>query len=99
MSYKTNGYGTREAYNERRKRYRKATGTGLYKKRIYTQDEDELILLHSIPDRELSKKIKRSVTAIQSRRTLLKRGIYYYKKENEYAKVKQVNTDRWIRWR
>ena len=53
--------------------YRERTGSNLYKRRPYTQEENELILKHSIPDRELSEKIQRSVLAIQHQRCRLKK--------------------------
>ena len=39
----------------------------------YTQEEMELILDHSISDRELAKRLKRSVQAIQIKRARLKK--------------------------
>lgn len=39
----------------------------------YSEKEDSLILLHSVPDSELSKLIHRSVMSIQLRRSRLKK--------------------------
>lgn len=79
MSFKSNRYGSRERYNKRRKRYREETGSGLYKQRPYTDEEDRLIMEHAVSDRELSEQIERSVTAIQSRRARLKEGLWTIK--------------------
>lgn len=62
-----------KVYREQYKtRYRMKTGSGIYLKRSYTKEEDDLILEHAISDRELSVKLKRSVLAIQIRRSRLK---------------------------
>lgn len=53
--------------------YRERTGSGLYEPRPYDADEDEMILKHEIPDRELSVMLERSVLAIQIHRTRLKK--------------------------
>ena len=47
---------------------------GKFPSRPYTEEEDQMILEHSIPDRELSDKISRSVGAIQKRRYRLGGG-------------------------
>lgn len=47
----------------------------LYEPRVWTQEEDKLVLLHSIPDRELSVSIRRSMKAISNRRWRLMRKI------------------------
>lgn len=60
--------------NIQKERYRYKNGCGKYESRLWTESEDELILDHSIPDSELSKIIFRSVGAIQSRRSKLKRN-------------------------
>jgi hypothetical protein len=39
---------------------------------LWTSTEDELVLAHIMPDRELSSKINRSVNAIQKRRCIIK---------------------------
>lgn len=60
-------------YRERYKRnYRKKTGSGKYQFREWDFVEDAMVLRHDISDRELSKIIQRSVTAIQIRRSRLK---------------------------
>lgn len=63
------------ASKDQRSRYRKRTGSGKYPTRRYSKKEDELVLDHSIPDRELSKQLKRSVTSIQIRRNRLKENL------------------------
>lgn len=60
--------------NRWKAKYRKKTGAFMYEARSWDEFEDKLVLSHAIPDRELSKKIRRSVTAIQIRRNRLKRG-------------------------
>lgn len=55
------------------KRYRQKTNAGKYPRRSYTVKEDCMILDHSMSDRELADKLQRSVTAIQIRRTRLKK--------------------------
>lgn len=47
---------------------------GLYPKRPWTLEEDEMVERHEIPDRELSSLIQRSVTAIQKRRHELRKS-------------------------
>ncbi len=44
----------------------------LYRKRRWTPEEVAQVMEHSIPDSELSKKIKRSVKSIQEKRRLEK---------------------------
>ena len=63
-----------EVVNNWKKGYRKRTGAFRYDKREWTIQEDKLVMLHKIPDRELSVKIHRSVSAIQIRRSRLKAG-------------------------
>lgn len=53
-------------------RYYHRMGTGIYKRRSWTEAEDNLVVKHPIPDRELSKRLKRSVKSIQMRRHKLK---------------------------
>lgn len=60
----------REKRNESRKKNYQQTAK--YMRRIWSDEEDKLVLEHSITDRELSQKIERSVEAIQVRRTRLK---------------------------
>lgn len=45
-----------------------------YESRKWTVAEDKLVLAHEIPDRELSRKIERSMKAISNRRWRLKRA-------------------------
>lgn len=45
----------------------------LYPGRLWTDDENELILAHEMPDSELSTMIQRSVGAIQVQRCKLKK--------------------------
>lgn len=65
-----------DKYQETRRaqlaRYRRRTGTGQYKKRAWTDEEDRQVLAHACPDRELSLRIHRSVLAISVRRAKLK---------------------------
>lgn len=65
----------RECKRRQSERYRKRTGAGVYEKRGYTYKEDMMILEQSVPDRELSKKLQRSVQAIQIRRCRLRKEI------------------------
>lgn len=62
-------YATRRAQI---RRYLKRTGSGKYPPRSWTKEEDERVVAHSIPDRELGEQIKRSVSAISGRRHKLK---------------------------
>lgn len=62
----------REAKRREHRRYYAETAF-LYKPRPWTEKEDRLVLAHEIPDRELSKKIGRSMKAISNRRWRLKR--------------------------
>lgn len=57
--------------NQNRRYYRKTAS--IYPTREWTIEEDKLVLEHSISDSELSKKIMRSVAAIQKRRCILKK--------------------------
>lgn len=70
-------YADMDKYAETKRRfqrgYRKRTGAGMYETRQWTMSEDELVLKQDIIDRELSKKIKRSVGAIQKRRWQLRK--------------------------
>ena len=55
--------------------YRRNTGAFInYSPVQWEKWEDKMVLEHSIPDRDLSKKIHRSVSAIQIRRSRLKKG-------------------------
>ena len=64
--------GRREAKRREHRLYYAETAF-LYKPRPWTEKEDRLVLAHEIPDRELSKKIRRSMKAISNRRWRLKR--------------------------
>lgn len=55
---------------QRKENYKKTQKNGI--SRIWTKEEDKAVLAHDIPDAELSRKIMRSVQAIQSRRWRLK---------------------------
>lgn len=63
-----------EYMRDYRARYRAKTGSGKYPPRPYTPQEDKEILAMEIPDRELAKKLHRSVTAIWHRRSRLRGG-------------------------
>lgn len=62
----------RETCRKQRRRYYQKTAN-LYEKRRWTPEEDVVVIEHNIPDSHLSKKIKRSVEAIQVRRSKLKK--------------------------
>lgn len=78
MSLRCTCYKDKDRFRQKREEwktgYRKRTGAFLYPARDYSIYEDMAILEHSIPDRELSKKIERSVNAIQKRRWFLKKN-------------------------
>lgn len=57
-----------KAYEQQHKAYRE-TAFAPKHRLAWTQDEDNQVLAHSIPDRELSAKIGRSLNAIHVRRT------------------------------
>ena len=57
-----------------KQRYRERLGNNKYPRKNWTKEEDLIVLQHNIPDRELSKKLKRSISSIQSRRLALKHG-------------------------
>ena len=60
-------------YRERYKtRYRMKTGSGLYPRKAYTEQENQMILEHKLTDRKLATELNRSVTAIQTQRSRLK---------------------------
>ena len=61
--------------NKQRKRYYAKTARK-YKNRYWTQKEDDEVLRHDISDTELSLKIHRSVSAIQSRSCMLKKDMF-----------------------
>lgn len=58
-------------YEQRKRYYHKSEG--IYEKRPWIKEEEKQVLAHSITDTELSKKIRRSVKAIQVRRSKLKK--------------------------
>lgn len=66
----------RDYRNRCKARYRAKTGSNVYEPREWTKEELRIVQAHEIPDRELSEKINRSVTAIQNARYRLKEGIY-----------------------
>lgn len=78
MSFKSLRYKDYNKYQRvvllAKQRYRDRTGAYKYPPRKYSDYEDQRILDQDITDRELSKEIKRSVSAIQTRRSRLKRG-------------------------
>lgn len=67
------GRDARECRHAQHKRYYAKTAFK-YKPREWTVDEDKLVLMHVIPDSELSPIIKRSMKAISNRRWRLKRA-------------------------
>lgn len=62
----------RQTKRLQKQRYRERLGNNKYPRRNWTKEEDLIVLQHNIPDRELSKKLKRSISSIQSRRLALK---------------------------
>ena len=56
-------------------KYRANTGCYKYPRRVWTKEELDLVLHSDLTDRELSEKIERSVSAIQTTRWKLKRGL------------------------
>jgi len=70
--YTDKGKATRTATLQKR-RYRARTGSGIYERREWTGAEDQAVLAHAIPDRELAPKLERSVQAIQVRRSRLRK--------------------------
>lgn len=58
---------------EQIRRYAERTGSGKYPPRPWNATDDQRVLSHSIPDRQLSNEIQRSVKAIQLRRCKLKK--------------------------
>ncbi len=66
--------GELEKYREMRNASRKRNyaQTAKYERRIWTKEEDKKVLEQNVPDRQLSNEIRRSVQAIQIRRTRLK---------------------------
>lgn len=64
----------REARNRQKRRYYGKTAHK-YGSRRWTQEEKEIILRHELTDMKISRIIKRSVAAIQCKRSLLKGNI------------------------
>ena len=68
----------KEARNKQKRAWRLRTGSASTNKcekaGPYTCWEDELVLAHDIPDRELAKKLGRSAQSIQTRRSRLTKG-------------------------
>lgn len=58
--------------NRTKKKYRERTGSGQYQRREWTDEENEMVMNHSMTDRELGKLLERSVTAIQIQRVRIK---------------------------
>ncbi len=54
-----------------RKRYYAKTAH-IYPRRLWTDEEIRLVMEHSVPDSELSRKIQRSVKTIQQKRLMEK---------------------------
>lgn len=79
ISFKSNKYKDikkyREIRNAQKQRYRDQFKNAGNANRWYTPEEDRLILAKKVPDRELAKKLDRTVSAIQLRRNRLKNGI------------------------
>lgn len=64
-----------ETRREQMRRYAEHTGSGKYPPRPWNAADDQRVLSHQIPDRQLSNEIQRSVKAIQLRRCKLKKLI------------------------
>lgn len=62
-------------YNTKRRQQRRYYRQTVCGPKKWTEDEDALVLLHVMTDRELSAKIGHSMAAIQKRRTRLKNAI------------------------
>ena len=77
MSFKTSNYKDRELYRrvnrEYKRRYRQKNGAHKYARRLWTQDEETLVVLSEIPDSVLAKMMGRSVGAIQKHRWKLRK--------------------------
>lgn len=65
----------RAACKRQKTRWRARTGAYQYERRLWTNDEDKLVLAHKMTDRELGLLLKRSVGAIQSRRSKINKGV------------------------
>ena len=64
----------RKTCNRQRKRYYEGRDFSEEKRRLWTEHEIEMILLHDLTDTELAKKIRRSVRAIQVKRAKIKKN-------------------------
>ena len=64
----------RQTAKKQKKRYYDRT-SGIYDRRLYTAEEDRIIMEHKIPDREISELIKRSQRSILLRRYRLRKNI------------------------
>jgi len=64
----------KEAKQRQMKRYYKKTQNAPNQRKQWTIKETNMVLAHEIPDTELSKKIGRSVGAIQAQRSILKKA-------------------------
>ena len=62
----------RKTRNCQKKKYYDKTVNAINRYLPWTEQEDRLVMQHNIPDRELSKKIQRSMNAILVRRNRLK---------------------------
>lgn len=60
---------------KQQERWRKRSGAFKYGRRRWTEEEDTMVLLQNETDRELSKKIQRSIGAIYARRVKLKKEV------------------------
>lgn len=74
MSFRKSRYKDKEKWRVVVTRYTRNyyQKTANYKKRSWTKEEDELVLSHKMPDRELSSLISRSMKSIVMRRHVLK---------------------------
>lgn len=76
--YRKKSYKDLEKFAETKRnyqrRYSERTGSHLYKPRVWTQEENEMVLAQNMTDRELSKILERSLHAIQTHRWLLRKG-------------------------
>lgn len=63
----------RETKRKQKRRYRSRTGSNKYLPHQWSDSEDQQVLRHERPDRELAKQIGHSVQAIQVRRCRLRK--------------------------
>lgn len=64
----------RATYRRQKNRYYGKTSSAPNSRKRWTDEEVQLVLRHEITDTELSKKIGRSVMAIQVKRIIVKKG-------------------------